>query len=60
MDLVIILVGIVLYFIPTILAKGKNDFEMIFWLNLFLGWTILGWLAAILWAIVVPKCTKEK
>lgn len=38
-----------LYFLPTIIA-GKNKQGSVFVLNLFLGWTIIGWLIALIWA----------
>jgi Superinfection immunity protein len=46
----LILVGI--YFAPTILAllRGHLSLLGIFLLNLFAGWTVLGWLIALVWA----------
>ena len=46
------LVVIFIYFIPTIKAyikKNKNA-EAIMMLNLFLGWTFIGWVIALVWA----------
>ncbi|WP_277226774.1 superinfection immunity protein [Hymenobacter sp. YC55] len=40
-----------LYFIPAIVAKGKRNATSILVLNLLLGWTILGWIAALIWAL---------
>ncbi len=45
---------ILLYFLPSIIARGKRDATGIFLLNLFLGWTFIGWLIALIWA-----CTAE-
>ena len=39
-----------LYFIPAIIAREKTDFKLIFALNLFLGWTVIGWIWAMIWA----------
>jgi hypothetical protein len=41
-----------LYFIPTIIAKARKNPNTlgIFMLNLFLGWTFLGWIGALIWA----------
>jgi hypothetical protein len=39
-----------LYFIPAAIARKKVDFKLIFALNLFLGWTIIGWIWALIWA----------
>jgi hypothetical protein len=40
------------YFIPTFVANGRRHHNTmaIFVLNLFLGWTFIGWLAALVWA----------
>ena len=42
----------VMYFLPSIiaLARGKRDLLAIFLLNFFLGWTVIGWLVALIWA----------
>lgn len=50
--LVLLLIGPVLYFVPTFVAfyrKHPNRFP-IFLLNLFLGVTFLGWIAALIWS----------
>src|SRR3954469_21723117 len=39
-----------LYVLPTILAWKKTHRTPILLLNLFLGWTLLGWIAALVWA----------
>ena len=46
-----------LYFLPTIVAGGRHLHERtgIFLLNLFLGWTFIGWVIALIWAIVAPS-----
>ena len=41
---------ILLYFLPSILGRGKKDAAGIFLVNLFLGWTLIGWVVALLWA----------
>jgi hypothetical protein len=42
----------VMYFLPTIvaLARSKRDALAIFLLNLFLGFTVIGWIVALVWA----------
>jgi len=40
----------VLYFLPSIIGRDKRDFTGIFLVNLFLGWTLVGWVVAFLWA----------
>jgi hypothetical protein len=44
--------GFVMYFLPSIiaLARSKRDLLAIFLLNLFLGWSIIGWVVALIWA----------
>ena len=39
-----------LYFLPSIIGHKKRDFTGIFILNLLLGWTVIGWVAAMVWA----------
>lgn len=41
-----------IYFIPSFVACGKRNAGAIFVLNLLLGWTGLGWLGALIWAMV--------
>jgi Superinfection immunity protein len=42
-----------LYFLPTILAaKQGHDVAPILLLNLFFGWTVIGWFAMLLWALL--------
>ena len=45
--------GIVMYFLPSILAlaRNKRDTTSIFLLNLFLGWSVIGWVIALVWAL---------
>jgi len=44
--------GFVMYFLPTIIAalKSKRDTVAILLLNLFLGWSVIGWIVALVWA----------
>ena len=52
MDGVIFLViGITLYFLPTIIGRNKRNAGAIFALNLLLGWTLVGWVVALVWAL---------
>jgi hypothetical protein len=41
-----------LYFLPTVFAFANSHLNAaaIFVLNLFLGWTLLGWVIALVWA----------
>jgi len=42
-----------LYCLPTIIAFNKNKKQKlgICTLNLFLGWTFLGWIISLIWAV---------
>lgn len=44
--------GFVMYFLPTIIAliRSKRDTVAILLLNLFLGWSVIGWIIALVWA----------
>ncbi|MDE0420270.1 MAG: superinfection immunity protein [Gammaproteobacteria bacterium] len=54
--IVFFIVAVSVYFIPTIVAKVRNHHNTmaIFLLNLFLGWSLLGWVAALVWAVIKP------
>jgi uncharacterized membrane protein YqaE (UPF0057 family) len=54
-ELLIILVVFVIYFLPTIAGWKTKGASGIMVLNLFLGWTVLGWIAALIWAVQSPK-----
>jgi hypothetical protein len=39
-----------LYFLPSIIGRDKHAFTGIFLVNLLLGWTLIGWVVAFIWA----------
>ncbi len=45
-----------IHFLPTIIAALRNSRHIvaIFLINLFLGWTVIGWIVALIWA-----CTSD-
>lgn len=49
--LVVFSLGI--YFIPTLIAVGRpcRHLAGIVLLNFFLGWTFVGWVGALIWAV---------
>ena len=52
LNLLLFLLAVVIYLLPTVLAFFR-DCESALWiavLNVFLGWTVLGWFIAIGWA----------
>lgn len=58
-----IIVLLVLYFLPGIIASARTHHNALaIWvLTLFLGWTALGWIVALVWAFtaVQPKPKSE-
>lgn len=60
----------VLYFIPSINAywKKKRNKTAVLTLNFFLGWTVIGWIVALIWsstndapaAVVIEKHSPQK
>jgi hypothetical protein len=44
---------LVIYFFPSVIAllRGKSDALAIIALNMFLGWTLLGWVFSLVWAL---------
>jgi len=50
---VLIFVSLLCYFLPTIVAlsRKRHNRGAIFVLNLFLGWTFLGWVVSLVWAV---------
>ena len=49
---IIFVVGLPLYFLPTIIGRHKRNVKALFVLNLLLGWTFLGWVGALIWALL--------
>ena len=42
-----------LYFLPTIVASHRgHNVTGVFILNLLFGWTIIGWWAILIWALI--------
>ncbi len=54
----IVIVALVVYFLPTIIASGRNTTAtfLIFMINLFGGWTVALWIFVFIWAF----CAKKK
>ena len=47
------LLTIIIYFAPTLIAKsrGHHNLTAIFVLNLCLGWSFIGWVISLVWAL---------
>ncbi len=54
--MILIILG-VLYFLPTIVANltNKRNTAAIAMLNLLLGWTVVGWIVCLVWALTIDK-----
>ena len=52
-----IIVGMFGYFLPALIAAGRKHHQAgaIFALDLLLGWTFLGWVGALVWALTAVK-----
>jgi len=51
---------IALYFVPSVIAVAREHRNMnaIGMTNLLLGWTILGWIAALIWSFTSPDAAR--
>lgn len=51
---VLAVVALALYFVPSFIAvnKNKRNKNAIFALNLLLGWTFVGWVIALVWSLM--------
>jgi hypothetical protein len=47
--------GILLYFLPSIIAANKRNAAAIITLNFLLGWTFVGWIVAFVWALAAER-----
>lgn len=48
------LVSLAVFFLPTIIAVARHHRNTlaIFLVNFFLGWTGIGWIAALIWSVI--------
>ena len=51
---VVIIVAVFFYFLPILiaLARGLASAGPLFFVNLFFGWTLIGWFVCLLWAAI--------
>lgn len=56
-SLIAIVFGFVLYLLPSVVAasRGHKQAAAIIVLNLTLGWTGLGWIFALIWALTATR-----
>ncbi len=53
----ILIVLVLLYFLPTLVAQRRSHHQAgaITVLNVLLGWTLIGWVAALVWAATATE-----
>jgi hypothetical protein len=51
MGVVFLVLAFLLYFLPSFIGSKKRNANSIFVVNLFLGWTLVGWVVALAWAV---------
>jgi hypothetical protein len=52
---VVVVVGVAAYFLPSFIAQKKPNANSVFVINLFFGWTLIGWVIALAMAVSEPK-----
>lgn len=62
MDSITWLIMFALYMLPTIIAlvEHNKDSTPIFFLNLFFGWTVVGWILTLVWALKKHNTSNDK
>lgn len=48
---VAIVAGLFIHFLPSIIGRHKTNWGAILVLNILLGWTFIGWVVALVWAL---------
>ena len=56
---ILLVLGPTLYFLPTIIGRHKRNMKALLALNLLLGWTFLGWIGALIWALLREDATTK-
>jgi hypothetical protein len=57
---IIFILSVAVYFVPSFVAEArkKKNKKAIIALNVFLGWTLVGWVVALVWALTVDEPIK--
>ncbi|MFI4957385.1 MAG: superinfection immunity protein [Gammaproteobacteria bacterium] len=52
-SIALLLLFIIIYFLPSFIARDRNhpSRNSILVINIFLGWTLLGWVIALAWSV---------
>jgi hypothetical protein len=61
MSIVTLLLFLLLYFLPAIIASNREHPQLnaIGVINILLGWTVIGWIAALVWALSAIRRREE-
>ncbi len=56
-NLIYLIMVVLVYLLPSIIAlcRRKENWFAILILNFFLGWTLIGWVGALVWAVMKDK-----
>lgn len=54
-----IIASLIVYFLPIIIGCNKRDSYAIFLLNFLFGWTLVGWIIALVWAFTKDNPTGQ-
>ncbi len=52
---ILLIIAMPLYLLPSILARDRNNFTPILLTNILLGWTVIGWISSLVWALKTDK-----
>lgn len=55
----VVILGAAIYFLPSYIAHKRKhpSFGAILVINLLFGWTLLGWVGSLIWALSSPPAT---
>lgn len=56
-----LVLGLALYFVPAMVAASRGRaVGPVSLVNLFFGWTVLGWFGALIWAVTERTAREER
>ena len=55
-----LIISLLLYFLPAIIGRHKRDAAGILLVNLLFGWTVIGWVIALIWACTSDDCDRVR
>ena len=55
MNTALIIIAIAVYILPTVIGWKHKNSAAIMALNLFFGWTVIGWVIAFIWSLTSGK-----